>query len=157
MMPALRLAVLGLPLAGLAALWAMSDRTYHTGTEWEVPVAGYDPRDYLRGHYIEFEYDWPGYGRVAWGSAQTLCLEGAAPTITRVAEARAGAACAHPVRSDPGDVYGSNGTARGRLYVGQERARQLDQGLRDGGQRGIVTIRQRRDGSFTPIAFASAR
>lgn len=153
MKPASRLAVLALPLAGLAVLWAISDRTYRTGTEWEVPIAGYDPRDILRGHYVEFEYDWPGYGRVAWGSLKTLCLEGAAPQIARVREARPGAACRYPVRANPSDVYGANSTARGRLYVGQERAGQLDQGLRDGDLRGIVTIRQRDDGSFTPIAI----
>jgi hypothetical protein len=150
----LRLAVLAaLPLAGLAGLWAITARTYHQGTEWDVPVAGYDPRDILRGHYVEFEYDWPGYGRVAWGSAQTLCLEGTAPVIASVAEARPGAACPHPVRTDPDDLYGTSGTARGRLYVGQERARQLEQGLRSGRQRGVVTIRQRDDGSFTAIAI----
>lgn len=148
-----RLAVLALPLAGLAGLWAISAQTYHQGTQWDVPVAGYDPRDMLRGHYVEFEYDWPGYGRVAWGSAQTLCLEGASPVIRSVAEVPPGGACAHPVRTDPNDLYGLGGTARGRLYVGQDRARQLDEGLRDGGQRGIVTIRQREDGSFTPIAI----
>jgi len=55
-----RLAAVAVPLLGLTALWVQSDRTYHTGTEWEVPIAGYDPRDYLRGHYVEFSYDWPG-------------------------------------------------------------------------------------------------
>lgn len=154
MMPrASRLAVIVLPLAGLAVLWGMSHRTYHSGTAWDVPVAGYDPRDMLRGHYVEFEYDWPGYGRAAWGSIKTLCLEGPAPQITRVREAQPGAACAHPVRANPADVYGPDGTARGRLYVGQERAAMLEQALRARDQLAIVTIRQRDDGSFTPIAI----
>lgn len=150
---AFRLVAAALPLASLAALWGITDRTYHQGTEWEVPVAGFDPRDILRGHYVEFEYDWPGYGRVAWGSPQTLCLEGVAPTITRVTQAPAGAACRHPVSANPSDVYGSNGTARGRLYVGQERAGRLEQALRNPAQRAMVTIRQRDDGSFTAISI----
>jgi hypothetical protein len=148
-----RLAILALPLAGLAAVWGMSARTYHQGTEWDVPVAGYDPRDILRGHYVEFEYDWPGYGRAAWGSIKTLCLEGSAPQIVRVREAQPGAACAHPVRANPANVYGPDGTARGRLYVGQERAAALEQALRRRDQLAIVTIRSREDGSFTPLAI----
>ena len=150
---ALRAAVLALPLAGLAALWGQSHHTYHQGTAWDVPVAGYDPRDILRGHYVEFEYDWPGYGRAGWGSLRTLCLEGAAPQIARVREAQPGAPCPHPVRANPADVYGPDGTARGRLYVGQGRAAALEQALRNPDQRAIVTIRQRDDGSFTPIAI----
>lgn len=27
------------------------------GTQWELPIAGYDPRDLLRGRYILFRYD----------------------------------------------------------------------------------------------------
>jgi hypothetical protein len=41
----------------------------------------------------------------------------------------------------------------GRLYLGQDRAAQLEEQLRNGDQRGIVTIRQRDDGSFTPIGI----
>jgi hypothetical protein len=40
-----RLAAILLPLAGLGGLWVMSDRTYQQGTEWEVPIDGFDPRD----------------------------------------------------------------------------------------------------------------
>lgn len=150
---ALRLAAALLPVLGLAGLWGQSHLAFQQGTEWEVPIMGYDPRDYLRGQYVEFAYDWPGYGRVASGSAQALCLEGTAPAITRVVEAGEGIACAHPVRANPADAYGLNGTARGRLYVGQARAAALEEALRNQDQRGIVTIRQREDGSFTPLAI----
>ena len=46
-----RLAALALPLAGLAGLWFLSDRTFQQGTEWEVPIDGFDPRDFLRRFY----------------------------------------------------------------------------------------------------------
>ena len=59
-MRAARLAAFALPLAGLAALWGWSDHLSRQGTDWLVPVAGYDPRDLLRGHYVQFAYDWPG-------------------------------------------------------------------------------------------------
>jgi hypothetical protein len=52
--------VLAWPLLGLAALWGWTEVRSRQGTEWLVPVAGYDPRDLLRGHYVLFQYDWPG-------------------------------------------------------------------------------------------------
>jgi hypothetical protein len=148
-----RLAAGILPLAGLAMLWAQSDRTYHTGTEWEVPIQGYDPRDYLRGHYVEFAYDWPGLGESDIAPS-ALCLVGEAPTLARVTPAPADKPCGDGwVQSDSSGVYGWDSLNRGRLYIGQERAAQLEQQLQNRDQRGIVTIRQREDGSFTPISI----
>ena len=154
--PALaRLAAVALPVLGLAALWGQSHHTFQQGTEWEVPIQGYDPRDYLRGHYVEFTYDWPGPGQQpGWRDNQPsmLCLEGEAPRITRVTVARE-RPCAHPLRSDAKGVYGLNALTMGRLYLGQARAEALQRELQDRDQRGIVTIRQRENGSFTPIAI----
>jgi hypothetical protein len=149
----IRLAAVVVPVLGLAGLWGMSDRTYHSGTEWEVPIQGYDPRDYLRGHYVEFSYDWPGIDeRSGDVIPDSLCLEGRAPRIARVAMTP-GSACAHPLRSEGAGVYGYDALTRGRLYVGQDRAARLEEELRNRDQRGIVTIRQRADGSFTPIGI----
>lgn len=153
-----RLAAAVLPLLGLVALWVQSDRTYHSGTEWEVPIQGYDPRDYLRGHYVEFQYDWPGLDEPALGFAgpERLCLEGTPPARyrARMVESDEGlAACAHPLRAPDGGIYGTNGVVRGRLYIGQARAALLQEHLRKRDQRGVVTIRQRDDGSFTPVAI----
>jgi GDYXXLXY protein len=147
-----RLAAVVAPMLGLAALWATSYQTYQQGTEWEVPIQGYDPRDYLRGHYVEFRYDWPGVEEFRDAPPQMLCLEGAAPKLARVTADSRGV-CAHPVRADAIGVYGWEGLTRGRLYLGQDRAERLQRELQDQGQRGIVTIRQRKDGSFTPIAI----
>lgn len=147
-----RLVAAALPLCGLAALWAMSDRAYHTGTDWEVPIEGYDPRDYLRGHYVEFSYDWPGLPRSDI-LPSALCLEGEAPVIDRVTAHADFPGCAHPVTARASDIYGLDGLFRGRLYIGQARADALQQQLRNRDQRGVVTIRQREDGSFTPIAI----
>jgi hypothetical protein len=148
-----RLVAMLLPLLGLAALWFQSDSHYRTGTEWEVPVQGYDPRDYLRGHYVEFSYDWPGIEEFRDAPPEALCLAGTAPQIARVTVLEAGAACAHPVRPDKTGIYGWDALVRGRLYVDQYRGAMLDEQLRDADQRGIVTIRQREDGSFTPVSI----
>ncbi len=48
-----RLAVLALPFAGLGALWSQSDYDSRQGAFWDVAVRGYDPRDLLRGHYVD--------------------------------------------------------------------------------------------------------
>lgn len=147
-----RLVAVVAPVLGLAALWAQSERTYYQGTDWEVPIEGYDPRDYLRGHYVEFTYDWPGIEEFRDTPPKTLCLKGAAPNLARVTAKRDGP-CAHPLRADATGVYGWDAFNRGRLYLGQDRAEALQQTLQDQGQRGIVTIRQREDGSFTPISI----
>lgn len=167
-MPAMaRLAAAILPLVGLAALWGMSAKTYSEGTEWEVPIQGYDPRDYLRGHYVEFGYDWPGLANDSFANPEHLCIEGSAPHIDKVTipagttsvlgritqPAATPASCAHPLTVNGGDIYGMSALSRGRLYIGQARAEQLQQQLQNRDQRGIVTIRQREDGSFTPISI----
>ncbi|MFO6446475.1 GDYXXLXY domain-containing protein [Erythrobacter sp. NE805] len=153
MIRAARLLAAILPLAGLASLWATSVRTYNQGTEWEVPIQGYDPRDYLRGHYVEFSYDWPGIANEGFPFPERLCLEGAAPRLDRARAIAAGEPCAHPVVAGEGGVYGISALARGRLYIGQDRAAALQEQLQNRDQRGIVTIRQREDGSFTPVGI----
>jgi hypothetical protein len=148
-----RLAAAVVPALGLAALWAISHQTYQQGTEWEVPIQGYDPRDYLRGHYVEFRYDWPGIDEGSVAPGGKLCLEGRAPAITRVTARSTSANCAHPLRAPVVSNYGADALRVGRLYIGQERAAQLQKQLQNRAQRGIVTIRQRADGSFTPVSI----
>jgi hypothetical protein len=155
-----RLAAFAAPVFGLAALWALSEHTYHQGTEWDVPIQGYDPRDYLRGHYVEFTYDWPGMDELRDAPPLALCMVGERPNLARVqaldSEAKV-AACDHPVRADASGVYGWEGLTRGRLYLGQDRAAALDKQLRNRDQRGIVTIRQREDAALPRSRSVSAR
>jgi hypothetical protein len=153
---AAKLAALLLPLAGLGGLWAMSDHTFRQGTEWEVPIEGFDPRDLLRGHYVEFSYDWPGVAEFRDAPPQMLCLEGTAPRLERVVpiiDAAEGGSCAHPVRADTTGVYGWEGLTRGRLYLDQNRAMAMQRELQNPDLRGIVRLRQRDDGSFTAVSI----
>ena len=146
------LLALVLPVAGLAALWAWTDSWTREGTDWEVPVAGYDPRDLLRGHYIEFNYDWPiedvDEADRFW--IEALCIEGDPPVVSRARIVEDVSGCAHFAKADPGSVYGMGGLNRGRLYVPQTRASELEDKLRDPDLRGIVTVRQRVDGRILP-------
>jgi len=154
MIRAARLLAALLPLAGLAALWVQSDRNFHSGTDWEVPIRGYDPRDYLRGHYVEFSYDWPYRDKIdRFDPPSALCIAGTSPRIDHVTEIGRSEACAHPLRPAGDHVYGPSRLVMGRLYLGQDRAEQLQRQLQNRDQRGIVTIRQREDGSFTPISI----
>lgn len=144
------IAALALPLAGLSVLWGWSDYKSRQGTDWDVPVQGYDPRDLLRGHYVEFTYDWPGEIDESDAYLAQFCIEGAAPVIERIVPTDDLAACAHPARASGSDIYGLEGLRRGRLYIAQTRSSELQEKLADRDLRGIVRVRQRDDGLITP-------
>ena len=154
-----------LPIVGLAGLWGWSDHLSRQGTDWDVEVEGYDPRDLLRGHYVEFTYNWPEPAtdddedddqiRRFDPGPQLLCLYGEAPELDRAerVEEDAFEDCAHPARANPASVYGRRSLRRGRFYVGQDRALEIEEEMRDRVQRGIVRIRQRDDGTITPVSI----
>lgn len=146
-----RLAALILPLAGLAALWGWTDHQSRQGTDWLVPIEGYDPRDLLRGHYIEFTYAWPGVTEEQLYAGLDLCIVGTPPSMEALVPVEQGSSCSYPVRSDFSDVYGEFGLVRGRVYIPQTKARELQDQLRDPKLRGYVQIRQRADGHITPL------
>ena len=156
----LRLGTLALPLVGFAALWGWSDYQSRQGTEWDVEIQGYDPRDLLRGHYVQFTYDWNGIdGRLgSGGSPLALCFEGTPPgppLVTRVDGDLD--SCAYPVEVDYGGVYGADGLLRGRLYLGQERALEVEEMLLDPDLRGIVRVRLGTNRKLTPIDISFRR
>lgn len=150
-----RLLALALPLLGLAATWAFTHLRAQQGTEWDVPVSGYDPRDLLRGHYIVYRYDWPGLDpKVDLFSAGELCLMGPAPRIVRTEQGPLdGGPCANRIVAlDRGSSAArGNGLDGGILYVPQTEASRLERQLRDPTQQGMVRIRVRGDGHVTPL------
>ena len=118
---ALALAAIAFPLAGLALLWGWSDWRSRQGTEWEVPVEGYDPRDLLRGHYVVYRYRWPGLttnvDNLGFAYAPSLCLEGSAPQITRV-RPDANGACTNRVRPEQGTGTRPEGASLDKRHAG---------------------------------------
>lgn len=46
------------------------------GTEYRVRIIGYDPRDILRGHYIQFNYEWPSTSQCKPNEACFACFTG---------------------------------------------------------------------------------
>lgn len=73
--PLLLLALL-LPLAGLAGSIAVRQTGLADASAWAIPIAGYDPRDPLRGRYIQFAYAWNVQGDATLCRNQScdLCL-----------------------------------------------------------------------------------
>ena len=155
---ALFIAALVLPLVGLGASWAITQNRAQQGTEWDVPIRGYDPRDLLRGHYITFQYDWPGLTREGDGFAyiDTLCIKGTAPAIANTSQPTDGHAppsdCAAIAKASRWDE-GGNGLGRGIFYVPQAKAAAYERTLRDPKQQGVMRVRIRDDGLVRPISL----
>jgi GDYXXLXY protein len=146
-----------LPLIGLGGLWGWTHQMSKLGTDWEVPVRGYDPRDLLRGHFIRYTYDWPGLPEDAqmFGTSK-LCITGTAPVIQSVAETGFGLHdlekfCPNLVRAQAGTREDIRGLETGILYVSQGSAKALEKQLADPKLQGILMFRARDDGLITPI------
>ncbi|MBB4631699.1 GDYXXLXY domain-containing protein [Sphingosinicella soli] len=93
-----------LPLVGLMLSIAAREAGLSGASEWRIPIAGFDPRDPIRGRFIQFRYDWRVVGdpAVCKGAACGLCLSEEAGEIAATIAAP-GTACPAYI-----DVNGSN-------------------------------------------------
>lgn len=146
-------AALALPLVGLAVGIAFQETGARGASEWRIPVAGYDPRDPLRGRYINFRYVWTvsGPAHRCRDAGCDLCLERGGTHVRVVAK---GASC--PTRIDPvasrialtyAPEFGADGqplAAMSRLFVSEASAPRLEALLRRGPM--VVRARLTRDG-----------
>lgn len=153
----INLAALALPLLGLGAVWLQTELQSREGTEWDVPVQGYDPRDLLRGHYVQFQYDWPGPDPDAGRTWSALCLVGSPPNLVRAVPIMPdGTAAGNPAcvqvagQIDPRGGQAAN-TFGGRLYAPKNTALDLQGKLGDPKLQGLIRIRLRPDGHITPL------
>lgn len=163
-------AALLLPLAVLAYSWATTCRLAQQGQEWLVPIQGYDPRDLLRGHFVQYRYDWPveaspsnrqnsGATSFTPSYASQLCIEGVAPHIRRVRELpvsdqqlpEEAKGCAIIARATLGARREVRGLDTGILYASQARAISLSRQLTDPDRQGFVRVRIRPDGVMRPV------
>ena len=146
-------ALLALPLVGLGGQWMFAHRAAQAGTEWLVPIEGFDPRDLLRGHYIQYRYAWPGLADDA-GFVEALCVTGTAPTVTGARAIpdsdSAPAGCDAWVRTRPWTRSLPDGASRGRIFVAQTAAPGLEKRLRDEREQAFVRVRIRDDGFIQP-------
>ena len=161
------LLAIALPLVGLSGMWASTERWSKQGTDWLVPVEGYDPRDLLRGHYVQFRFAWPGAEEPAFAASATVepenypfggCVTGTAPTIDRVVRIDSEAArdaCPHLLAPAETTMFGTPDLPReGRLYVAQTAGRRLEEQLRNPKLQGLVRVRLRSDGTVTPLELS---
>ncbi len=157
-------AALALPLMGLGLAWADTHRKAQMGTDWTVPIRGYDPRDLLRGHYVTYQYDWPRLKRDDMGFITELCIEGTAPVIQRVTIPNMAVAqasdpslsqpkCAITARAPTGGDDQRNGLEGGLFYVPQSQAAAYEKKLRDPDLQGLIRLRIRDDGITRPVAL----
>lgn len=157
-------AALILPLIVFGGVWANTHHMAKQGEDWLIPVEGYDPRDLLRGHFIQYRYDWPVEKRAAAdpddgaddfdpSHEQALCIMGAAPNVERVDRLDSGAKqrCAIIARATAGTRREVRGLDRGILYTSQARARALEKKLLDSRVQGLIRVRIRPDGVMRPI------
>ncbi len=134
-------AALLLPLAGLAAGIALQETGARGASEWRIPVAGYDPRDPLRGRFVTFRYVWSvsGPAHLCRNAGCDLCLEDAGRHVRAIPK---GGSC--PARIDPvasrialtyAPEFGADGqplAAMSRLFVSEASAPRLEAQLRAG-------------------------
>lgn len=158
-----------LPLVALAASWTFTHRQAQQGQEWLIPIQGYDPRDLLRGHYVQYRYDWPvspqqqTESAVTPSSANALCITGSAPHI-RAAWPLPGNPdpavekdCAIILRGTLGTRREIRGLDSGIFYASQSEALVLSRKLADPDVQGLIRVRVRPDGMLRPIAMEFRR
>jgi uncharacterized membrane-anchored protein len=147
----LLVAALLLPLVTIVAGIVSAERHLATSSEWVFEIDGYDPRDLLRGHYIEFRLEL--HEERAAGSCVGLgtvaccyCLErrGTAipPRVTRTTCSDA-ASCDGRLRVD-------KATGTHRYYVPEQRARQIEMQLMEAAQTGRAQVVLAIDARGTP-------
>lgn len=127
-----------LPVAGTIGGVARNEASLRGATEWRIPIDGYDPRDPLRGRYIQFSYIWGADGDARLcgdGDDCRLCLKDGGERVSIVPPT---VACAAPVdlMASGLKVFPTSGTQPGRLtagtrlWVAEARGPQLERQLR---------------------------
>ena len=126
------------PLLGLLVLVARAELMLRAGNSFRVAIEGYDPRDLLHGHYLEyrFRFDWEGEstcGRLAGAfpdgvdASCCVCLSSEVDSNT-LAQARQ-VACDR-VRGCEGWLAGASLVPPLRYFVPERQASDLEDALR---------------------------
>jgi uncharacterized membrane-anchored protein len=123
-----------LPLLGVLTGVARSELHYRRSQEWQFAVAGYDPRDLLKGHYIAYRLNFreiPGSSRCPDDDASCcLCL-----TRTNRDEPDVSRLRCDEANTCDGRLRADTLSTLDRYYVPEARAHEAEQRLRDGAAR----------------------
>jgi uncharacterized membrane-anchored protein len=127
---ALLLAAVMLPVLGITLGIARSELHFARSQEWSLPVAGYDPRDLLRGHYIQYRLNLPtDEGGYCSDDAPNCCLclsRGEPVSISRL-ECSLASSCQGMLRTEYLPQLQ-------RYYVPEARAKEAEDKLRSADQ-----------------------
>ena len=136
--------LLFLPLLVLGAIILKNERDIAAAKTWRVKITGYDPRDLLQGHYLNFRFDWglsPEHRLCLPGQSCCLCLDfqqGSTSPRTSIQSCEAATRCATeislPKRSVcatdaqgcPDDVDAFDPEGAQRYFIPESAAAQLD-------------------------------
>jgi uncharacterized membrane-anchored protein len=125
-----------LPALGIALGIARSELHYARSQEWALPVAGYDPRDLLRGHYLLYRLDLPtdAPGHCPDDNLNCcLCLSRGEPLGISRQQCDAAASCEGLLRSEYLPELQ-------RFYVPESRAQEAEEKLRAIANRGKAKL-----------------
>ena len=160
MMRALLAAALVLPPVALAGAIAANEAEMAGASEWRIPITGYDPRDLVRGRYVQFQYDWTLEGTPPpRGREVQLCLTGPAPEGARAELQPIDAPCEYAVHDELLTMLwqaerGDPSQLRGEIYVAEAEAPRLERQLRE---RPMVVVAKLTDGGrLVPLRLEPA-
>lgn len=153
--PWIAAALLTLPLVGLAGAVALNEVQLRDASAWRIPITGFDPRDPIRGQFVQFQYDWAveGPAHLCQVEACRLCLREIGDKVhARVLPAGSADACpamVDPIKSSMSLIYSPEFSGRAlaagsRIFVSERRAAELAQALAT--RKMVVVARLTRDG-----------
>lgn len=122
--------IVAIPFIVLCLLIVRAEYHLKVGTNWDIELTGYDPRDLLRGHYLRLrlDYDWEENGHNNnWGTSYCLCLsktDNQAPKVRKTS-------CAHAKQQCDGFIRSEFEQSLNRFYIPEIQARRAEKILRD--------------------------
>jgi uncharacterized membrane-anchored protein len=133
---------LALPLLGLCSLAAYKEFALVAGKEFSLPIAGFDPRDLLSGHYITYRINF-GINDICKGGAERkyICLNENGNHFVTNNQSQ----CDFPLKG-----YCRSGRFQSgleRFYIPQSEAARLDKAVRNG--QGSIVVAVTRSGAQT--------
>lgn len=135
----LRVAV-AIPVVGLVGLIARAELGLRSGPSFRIPIAGFDPRDLLHGHYFSYQYEFHWQGASNCGSeranvSQATLNPACCLCLTRVAGSDQNPAARQvwcdEARTCDGWLRASSVQPPLRYFVPEDRAEALEKALRD--------------------------
>lgn len=138
----LAMASLALPLIVLASLTGFHKYNEISARRFIIPIEGYDPRDALRGQYLQFNYVWPanigtdiGFEE---GKTKSLCLDGstadaltAKPIVEEYEDCKYSVILWQPRKEKYAYELQKTPRITGRFYLPENRAKTIERALFD--------------------------